>query len=186
MRFGSKSLPVVIATLFVSLTALGARADDPPLRLDLDRCVEMALEVNVSVLRAGYDLDVAKNSVITSASMVLPTVGIMARRSTSPIASTQAGSAVVTSDTYREYSTALYLEESITVGGVIGVIESMSNKRVSDHNLRQVRQDVSYDAKQKYLEVLRSERLIAVLTPCCWASSRALMAAWRALSEVTR
>ncbi|MFH1313030.1 MAG: TolC family protein [Candidatus Eisenbacteria bacterium] len=170
MRFGSKSLPVVIATLFVNLTALGAKADEPPLRLDLDRCVEMALEVNVSVLRAGYDLDIAKNSVITSASTILPTVGVSASRSSSPAV----GGVIISPTSKRSYTTSLYFQEQVTVGGVIGVFESLSSKRASDHNLRQVRQDVSYDAKQKYLEVLKTERLMAVRREALDLSQRRL------------
>ena len=174
MRFGSRSLPVVIAALCVSLTAVSAVADGPPLRLDLDRCVEMALEVNVSVLQAGYDLEIAKNGIITSASLVLPTVGVSASRSTSQLAVTEAGSAVETSETYREYSTQLYVYESINAGDVFGILESMSGKRVSGHNLRQARQDVSYDARQKYLEVLKAGRLMAVRREALDLSQRRL------------
>jgi outer membrane protein len=170
MRFGSKSLPVVIAALCMGLTALSAKADDPPLRLDLDRCVEMALEVNISVLRAGYDLDIARNGVITSASSVLPTVGLSASRSSSPAV----GGVIVTETSERRYTTSLYLEEMVTVGSVIGVFESLSNKRASDHSLRQARQDVAYDAKQKYLEVLKTERLMAVRREALDLSQRRL------------
>jgi outer membrane protein len=170
MRFGSKSLPAAIAALGVILTALSAGADSPPLRLDLDRCVEMALEVNVSVLQAGYDLEIAKNGIITSASSVVPTIGLSASRTTS----TAISGVEVPGASKRSYSTALYVEETLRAGDVIGVFESMSNKRATDHSFRQARQDVAYDAKQKYLEVLKAERLMAVRREALDLSQRRL------------
>jgi outer membrane protein TolC len=130
----------------------------------------MALEVNVSVLRAGYDLDIAKNSVMTTASTVLPTVGVSASRSTSPAV----GGVIITPSSPRSYTTSLYFRETVTAGSVIGVLESLRSKRVSDHNLRRVRQDVSYDARQKYLEVLKAERLMAVRREALDLSQRRL------------
>ena len=68
---------LLILIMLISITSMFTAAyvaAGPSLNLDLDKCVEMALEVNVSALKAGYELDVARNGVITSASVLLPTL----------------------------------------------------------------------------------------------------------------
>ena len=155
---------LLISLMLVSITsafAAGSVAAGPPLKLDIDKCVEMALEVNVSVLKADYELDIAKNGVITSASVLLPRVGFQSTNSKYEEAFTrQVGDKVILTD--RAYSAALSIGETVTLDGVMGVFESLAGKRATEFYVAQVNQDVSYVAKQKYLMVLRTRKLLAV------------------------
>jgi hypothetical protein len=56
MRHGSKTLlmRLVVMIGLVVMSTAGAGASDGSLNLDLDKCVQMALEVNVSVLKAEF------------------------------------------------------------------------------------------------------------------------------------
>jgi outer membrane protein TolC len=163
MRLVSRVLlfvPVVLALLMVP-AAREATAGDASLKLDIDKCVRMALEVNVSVLKAEYELSRARNSVINSASYLLPDVGISTRHSkyetefTIPV-----GDTLETTD--ESYRATLAVSENITVGSVMGLFESFSYKRATEHYVRGIRHQVAYMAKQKYLEVLKAERLLEV------------------------
>jgi outer membrane protein len=145
----------------VALAAAPATAGDASLKLDLDKCVKIALEVNVSALKAGYDLDVARNGVLTSVSTLLPHVGFQSTNSKYEEKFTrQVGDKVITTD--KAYSAALSLGETVSLEGVMGVFESLADKKAVRHYVAQVNQDVSYVAKQKYLMVLRTRRLLAV------------------------
>jgi outer membrane protein len=145
----------------VSAFASGSVEAGPQLKLDLDKCVEMALEVNVSALKAGYDLDVAKNGVITSASTLLPTLGLYSQNSEYELADgRQVGDKIV--NTAKAYNGGLTLGETVSMPGFMGVLESLADRRATGHYVILVNQDVSYIAKQKYLVVLRTRRLLEV------------------------
>ena len=156
-RLSRLLLPAIILYVF----AASSVSAGPPLKLDLDKCVEMALEVNVSALKAGYELDVAKNGVITSASSLLPTLSFYSQDVESELAEPQTvGGKLVTSA--EAYSGQLKLGETITMEGVMGVFGSLADKRAIEHYVTMVNQDVSYIAKQKYLMVLRTRKLLEV------------------------
>jgi outer membrane protein len=129
------------------LLAAGASAADQ-VNLSLEKCVETALEVNTSVLKAGYDLDRSNYSVLSSASGLLPS----AAWSTSYNRSRDG----------KSYGSAFSASERVSFGSVMGLYESLANKSATAENLRAVRHDVAYIAKQKYLEVLKSDRLLVV------------------------
>jgi outer membrane protein len=151
----------VLVVAGIAVAASTGRASEGAINLDLERCVEMALEVNVSVLKAGYLLEQARSDVITSSSALLPGVSISSTQSKYETPYSRViGDKVITTD--RAYSASLNIGETVTFGGWMGVLETVAAKRSSEYYLRQVRQEVAYAAKQKYLEVLRSQRLLAV------------------------
>lgn len=182
MRLGMDSPQVAIALVCLSLTVHSSVACGSTMKLDINTCVDMALEVNVSMLEAGYELDRAKSAVLGSASSILPTVGLTSKRSRLPD-EVEINGAIVPNPHRKTYSASLYFGESVTLGGIMGVVESMASKRASDENLRQVRQNVTFDAKQKYLEVLKTGRLVAVAEEAFALSQRRLDRA-QALVEV--
>jgi outer membrane protein len=146
----------------VSLDSSPSSATGPELNLDIDKCVKMALEVNVSVLKAGYDLDIATNDVVTSVSALLPTVGVSSANGRSEAAGGRTVGGLVTEQSNRSYSSSLGLRETVSLPGIMGVFGSLADRRGTRHYVDFVNQDVAYTAKQKYLQVLRTRRLLAV------------------------
>lgn len=172
---------LMLVTLTSTLTA-GSVSAGPPLKLDLDKCVAMALEVNISALQAGYDLDVAKNGVITSASSLLPTLSFYSQDLKYELAEgSVVGDKIV--NTAEAYNGRLTLGETISMEGVMGVFESLADKRATGHYVTQINQEVSYIAKQKYLMVLRTRKLLAVAEEAMALSERRLEKA-QAMVEV--
>lgn len=163
MRHGSKTLlmRLVVMVGLIVMSAAGARAGEGSLKLDLDKCVQMALEVNVSVLKAEYELRRATNSVIGSASDLIPSVGVSSTHSKYESEwTTQVGDTLETTD--QTYSASLAVSERVTFGSIMGLFESLAYRRATEHYVRDIRQEIAYMAKQKYLEVLKAQRLLAV------------------------
>lgn len=176
---------LLILIMLISITSMFTAAyvaAGPSLNLDLDKCVEMALEVNVSALKAGYELDVARNGVITSASVLLPTLSFHSQNQEYELEEgRQVGDVIV--NTAKAYTGQLSVGEMISMGGVMGVFESLSGKRATEHYVAQVNQEVSYIAKQTYLMVLRTRNLLTVAEEALGLSRRQLDRA-RAMVEV--
>jgi outer membrane protein TolC len=158
MKYVGSSVWIVLVLMVTGVVARGA---GEPVRLDLDSCVERALEVNVSVLKAGYELDQAGNAVITSASTLLPTVSIQSVNSKyEQKFLRQVGDRVEETD--KSYNASLSIDEHLSFGGVMGLFESLSSRSSVEHYVDWVKQDVAYVAKQKYLNVLKNRRLLQV------------------------
>jgi outer membrane protein len=169
---------VAVAVMAVSPPA-GA---DAPLRLDLDTCVEIALEVNVSALKADYELDIATNGVITSASTLLPQVSLHSTNSKyEELFGRQVGDKIIMTD--QAYNASLSLGESVSLPGIMGVFQSLADRRATLHYVNQIDQEVTYVAKQTYLMVLRTRRLLAVAEEALELSERRLERA-QAMVEV--
>jgi outer membrane protein TolC len=162
MNVNRKILITIIAAGLCLAYSAGTAVGSGRLDLDIDKCVEMAVEVNISVLKAGYDLDMARNNVIYSASSVLPTVGLSSTHSKWEAGERDVGGVIITTEGNRSYAASVRLEELVNVRRVMGVFESVANKRAYEQNLRAVRQSIAFTAKQKYLEVLKARRLLAV------------------------
>ncbi len=157
-------------------------ASQDTLHLDLDECVTLAVDVNVSVVKARYDLRRASSSVLTSASRLLPTVGLQSTKSKYEESFLrQVGDRVIITD--ESYTASLALYESVTFGGILGVLESMASREASKANLRKTTEEVAYTARQKYLGVLRARRLLEVRQEALNLSKRRLEKA-QALLEV--
>jgi outer membrane protein TolC len=121
----------------------------------------MALEVNVSVLKADYEVDRSAGAVWVSASSILPAVQV--RSSDTRYQTTRErweANQFIYSD--RSYYATLELAEQVSVGGVMGTLESLEQKRASRENARYVRRDVAFEARQKYLEVLKAGKILEV------------------------
>jgi outer membrane protein TolC len=153
---------VVILACVLVWTGLAAGGEtSEPLRLDLDRCVEMAIEVNVAVLKAGYSLDRSQYGLLNSGSSLLPTVSW----SSSSSRREASGGYVVegkVSTGIKGYNSTLSVGEMLSVSSVMGLLESSAYVRAAQQDLRAARQQVAYVAKQKYLEVLKARRLLQV------------------------
>ena len=162
MRFGCRIVMITLMALLCLGVAIGETvAGDGSLQLDLDKCVRMALDVNVSVLKAEYELDRAKNSVIGTASGLLPSVAVSSAHSKYESEwTTQVGDTLETTD--ESYSASLAVSERVTFGNVMGLFESFAYKRATEHYVRDTRLAIAYMAKQKYLGVLKARRLLVV------------------------
>jgi len=165
---------LVLASVAVMVSVLaGAAFAADQVNLDLDKCVRTALDVNVSVLKAGYDLDQARYSVLGSASNLLPSAQWSSSHSRwETPAERQVGDKVVVTD--KSYSSAFSAGENLSFGSEMGLFESLSNKGAAGENLRATRHQVAYQAKLKYLEVLRTGRLVGVSEEALELSRRRL------------
>jgi outer membrane protein TolC len=183
MRLACKSTDWLLVTVIVISVAIWSSAGaEESLSLDLEKCVQMALDVNVNVLKAGYSLSQAKSSVITSASQLLPQVAFVQTHSKyEQFFPRQVGDKVDSTDA--SYSSAFSITETVTFESVMAMFESMSNKNAARHYVHQIRQDVAFLAKQKYLEVLKAGRLLTVREEALDLSDRRLEKA-QALMEV--
>ena len=157
-------LAVGVITLFglaLCLPGPGLPAGtDGPLRLNLDQCVGMAIEANVSVRQAAYDLDQSRYSVLGSASGLLPSFGWSSTHSRSETPSLVEGDKLV--ESVKSYTSAFWLREAASARTFFGVLESMAYKHASEQGLRAAKHEAAYTAKQKYLEVLKTKRLLGV------------------------
>lgn len=183
MRFACKSTGWFLATVTViSIVMCSTAGAEESLKLDLEKCVQMALDVNVNVLKAGYSLAQARNSVITSTSQLLPQVAFQQTHSKyEQFFPRQVGDKVDSTDA--SYSSAFSITETVTFESIMGLFESWSDKNAAKHYVHQIRQDVTFQAKQKYLEVLRARRLLGVREEALDLSDRRLEKA-QALMDV--
>jgi outer membrane protein len=163
----------IVALPLLWIITAGGPAHGEALELDLDKCVDMALEVNVSVLKAEYELDQAGNAVITSASLLLPDVSAYSTHSKYEKSfARQVGDKVIEVD--RSYTASLNVSENVAFGSVMSVFESLAGKRSTKHYVRMIRQEVSLLAKEKYLGVLKARRLLVVVQEALDLSQRRL------------
>jgi outer membrane protein len=161
MRGGFALAGVILLGSVLVFSSAAVSEDGGKIRLDLDTCVETAIQVNISVLKAGYDLDRSRYTVLGSTSSLLPSVGWSSSDSRWQTPSERwVGDQILY--TNRSYSSSFGVAQSLSFGNIMGVLGSLSDKNVSEQNLRAVRQQVVYTAKQKYLEVLRAKRLLGV------------------------
>ncbi len=181
-RYRKRLLILLMLISITSALTAGSVVAGQPLKLDIDRCVEMALEVNITALKAGYELDYAKNGVITSASTLLPTLSFHSQNREYELAEgRQVGDKIV--NTAKAYTGQLSVGETISMEGVMGVFQSLAETRATGHYVTQINQEVSYVAKQMYLMVLRSRKLLEVAEEALDLSRRQLEKA-QAMVEV--
>jgi outer membrane protein TolC len=172
----------MISVVAVSLVMCSRAWARESLKLDLEKCVRMALDVNVNVLKAGYSLTQAKSAVLSSTSQLLPQVAFQQTHSKyEQLFPRQVGDKVDSTDA--SYSSAFSITETVTFESIMGLFESMSTKNAARHYVRQIRQDVTFQAKQKYLEVLKAGRLLGVREEALDLSERRLERA-QALMDV--
>jgi outer membrane protein len=164
----------IAALIVVSLTSLAGTAAGSTLRLDLDECVEMAVEVNIAVLKAGYDLDRAENGVWSAASPLIPNLRLRADRTTYQDEALRpaGGDRLILTDKF--YTAAFSAEEFVDFGTIMGLFETTAAKHATEHYVVSVRHEVAYVARGLYLGVLRAERLLGVREEALELSRRQL------------
>lgn len=172
LRLAAWVVALLVPSAFC-LPAWGAEPARGTLHLDLAKSVQMAVEVNTSVLKAKYDLDRSSNYVIGSASALLPSVGWQSSHDRSEQGTTRVvGDQVIT--TNKSYRSSFSVSERVSASAVLGLFESLANKGAVEQGVRAVRQQVIYTAKQKYLQVLRAGRLLVVNQEALGLSRRRL------------
>jgi outer membrane protein len=180
-----RSAAWVVALLVPSAVCFRAWCAEPAagtLNLDLAKSVQMAVEVNTSILKARYDLDRSTNYVIGSASALLPSAGWQLSHNRSELgAPYMVGNQLIT--TSKSYSSSFSVSERVSAPAVLGLFESLANRGAVGQSARATRQQVIYTAKQKYLEVLRTQRLLVVNQEALDLSNRRLEKA-RAMLDV--
>jgi len=182
MKLRCQGLTILFGLMLALLMTDSFAASQDTLELDLERCVSLAVDVNSSVVKARYELQRASNSVIASASQLLPVIGIQSTHSRyEETFLRQVGDKVVVTD--KSYTASLGLLESLTFGGVMGVLESKALLDAQHANLKKVRQEIAYLAREKYLGVLKARRLLEVKEEALDLSKRRLEKA-RALLDV--
>jgi outer membrane protein TolC len=136
-----------------------ARAET--LKLDLDDCVRMAVEANTAVIKANYDLDMARNGVLMSASSILPTLRLSTSRTSYETARQRlVGDKLVSSD--KSYTGALSITESVDLGSILAIFEARAGRKATESGVVSVEHEVAYVASGLYLGVLKARRLLGV------------------------
>ena len=152
---------VLLLSGLVLVRPAGGVEPGSPLKLDLDKCVQMAVEGNTSVLKAEYGLDLYRNGVISSASNLLPSARWRSSSSRSKSATPRLVDGQFVSGS-KSYSSSFSVDEGLSAASIMGVFESLANRNAAEQDVRAMRQDVSYNAKKTYLEVLKAKRLLSV------------------------
>ncbi len=174
MKLSSRRLVFGLGSLLIwTCFCSPSHASVDTLHINLDECVRLALTVNTEVVKARYQLKQASSYVLTSASQLLPTLGFQSTHSKYEESFLrQVGDRVIVTD--ESYTASLALYESFTIGGIMGTLESMEARQASSHNLRKVRQEIAYLAREKYLSVLRAKHLLEVREDALDLSKRRL------------
>ena len=131
------------------------------LKLDLEKCVRMAVEANTAVIKANYNLDRASNGVLASASSMIPNVNLQARRTTYETdALRPVGDRLVLSD--KVYQGTVAIGEVVSFSTIMAILEANSSKQAMENTVVSVQQEVAYVARGLYLGVLRARKLLGV------------------------
>ncbi len=160
----ARSLALVAVTMVWAGVASGQT-------LSVDEAVRMALEHNVGIVGAKASLDEARSSQYSALAGVLPNVSLNATRSGSwdnGATSTRPffiNGSVVNSTTPKSdnesYSTDPTFNASwqvLNLASLTGVTASRTGVRAAQDRLQATRNDVSYETRQKYYEVVRAVR----------------------------
>jgi outer membrane protein TolC len=166
-------LAVVAWAAALCTAAVGVAPGGEVVELDIERCVARALEVNAAVIQSAYDLERANGGVIVATSSVLPSVTVQSTHERyQEVRPRQVGDRVVESD--EGYNASLSIRETVSVGGVMGIFESVSYRGASRYDLKFIKQDVTYLAKEKYLAAIRAKYLLKVREEALDLSNRRL------------
>ncbi len=147
--------------LFVFPSFLLASAGPDTLYLDIDKCVEVAVNVNWSILKARLDLEKSASSILTASSDLLPKVSIQSVHSKYEDSFLrQVGDRVVLTD--KSYAAMLSLRESLRFSSAARLIETIAYRDASRQSLQRVKQEIGYQAREKYLNVLKARKVVDV------------------------
>jgi outer membrane protein TolC len=149
------------ATVVLLLGALGpARSAGQVIELSIDDCVARALEVNVSVLQANYDVERTDGAGMSALSRLLPSVNYRVNYRRSPFFGVVEGRVVQPG----AFSTGLYFNQPIFHGGteISGWRAAEADKRASMERLLAVESEIAMVARQRFLDVLKAQKLLEV------------------------
>jgi outer membrane protein TolC len=142
------------------------------IELSIDDCVERALEVNVAVLRANFNVDRTQGAGLSALSRLLPDIryGINYRKS--PFLGVGEGRVVAPSS----FTTGLYVNQPIFHGGteIANLLGAQAEKRIAQEGLHAVESEIALLARQRFLDVLRAEKLLEVQEEALELSRRQL------------
>ncbi len=174
-------LVAVAAVMLPLVVCCPARGSAEVLQLSIDDCVERALEVNVAVLQANFNVERAEGAGLNALSGLLPSVryGVNYRRS--PFVGVEEGRVVAPSS----FTTGLRVYQTIFHGGteIANYLGSEAGKRAAREGLYAVESEIALLARQTFLNVLRADKLLEVREEALGLSRRQLERA-EALVEV--
>lgn len=149
---------LLLILLNSSVLAAGAR---DTLYLDIEKCVELAVNVNWAVLKARLDLEKSASSIMTAASDLLPRVSLQSIHSKYEDSFLrQVGDRVVLTD--RSYAAILSLRQSLRFSSAAQLMQAFAYKQASLKSLQSIKQEIAYLARQRYLAVLKAKQVLAV------------------------
>ena len=171
-----------VAAVVLSLAVLGpVSGAEKVIELSIDECVDRALEVNVSVLQATYNVERTDAAGINALSGLLPQGSYRMNYRRSPYAGV-VGDRLVPPGSF---STGLSLSQPIFSGGsdIARWRGAEADKRAAEAGLRAVEGEIALLARQRFLDVLRASKLLEVREEAMELSRRQLERA-EALVEV--
>jgi outer membrane protein TolC len=145
--------------LVVGATGSTVLADNV-IELSIDDCVERALEVNVAVLQANFNVERAEGAGLSALSNLLPNVSYRVDYRRSPFAGV-VGDRLVPPGSF---STSLYFSQPIFHGGteIARWRGAEADRRAAVQALYAVEGDIALTARQRFLDVLRAQKLLEV------------------------
>jgi len=161
-----RAVGICLLILILAQAALLAARDtawaQATLKLDLDKCVDMAVEANTAVIKANYDLDRASNGVLRSASPMIPSLSLQVQQTRFETASVPrvVGDRVLLSD--RVYQGTISISEIVSFGTIMAIFEANAGKHATENYVVSVEHEVAYVARGLYLGVLKARRLLGV------------------------
>jgi outer membrane protein TolC len=157
------------------------QGSDNVIELSIDDCVDRALEVNVSILQANFNVERTDGAGLSALSRLLPQVSYRVSYRRSPYAGV-VGDRLVPPGSF---STSLYLSQTIFHGGreIARWRRAEADKRAAVEGLRGVESEIALMARQQFLDVLRASKLLEVQEEALELSRRQLERA-EALVEV--
>jgi outer membrane protein TolC len=155
-----KRLVSLAAVILLSAAVSPALGSGKVVELTVDDCVKRALEVNVSVLQAIYNVERTDGAGISALSGLLPQVSYSINYRRSPYSGIL-GDRVVPPGSF---STGLYFSQPIFHGGsaIARWRGAEADKAAASQGLRAAEAEVALQAKQKFLDVLRAQKLLEV------------------------
>lgn len=150
----------VLLLILLSSSLVTAEVSDT-LYLDIEKCVDMAVTVNWSVLKARLELEKSAASLLTAGSDLLPRVSLQSVHSKYEDSFLrQVGDRVVLTD--KSYAAILSLRQSLRMSSVAQLLQAFAYKEVSWRSMQSIKQEIAYQARQKYLNVLKAKQVLGV------------------------
>jgi len=116
--------------------------------------------VNVAVLRAGFNVERSDGAGLNALSGMLPSLRYRVNYRRSPFLGVGEGRVVAPSS----FTTGLYVDQPIFHGGteIANFLGSRADRRVAREGLRAVENEIALTARQTFLDVLRTQKLLEV------------------------